>query len=104
MARRDISGTDIMLLGLHMPGPPMCQHKVNLLETPRACRRPAAPGLTVCALHADIIAKRGKIEVHQGGFCVVCAAPARSYDFGTARIALCRPHGIVLSRAIREGR
>jgi hypothetical protein len=104
-----------MAAGLGFKPPPegtdMCQHKVawangggTLLETPRACKRAAAPGLSVCALHAYIIAKRGKIEVHQGGFCVVCAAPARSYDFGTVRIALCRPHGIVLSRAIREGR
>lgn len=91
---------------------PMCQYLVaydtngRLYERPRPCKRAAAPSAIFCGRHAQIASKRPAVNVREGGFCVWCAEPARSFvdPVSGVTIALCRPHGLSLARAIREGR
>jgi hypothetical protein len=73
-------------------------------HAPRPCRRAAKAGGSLCGLHAAIERKSAKVVGVDGGFCVGCAEPARSYVVGGSRVALCAAHGKALAKAIREGR
>lgn len=76
-------------------GTAMCTHRVAWdgvakLERPRPCARPAKEN-GLCGLHLWIAAKGCRFAVSDGGFCVVCAAPAATYiDKGTGvRVSFC---------------
>jgi len=87
----------------------MCQYPVvygtfGLLHRPRPCARAARKGERYCGRHAQIAAKVPHVEVRDGGFCVWCGQPGRSYTADRVTIPLCEKHGRALARAIREGR
>jgi hypothetical protein len=91
------------------PGTPMCQHLVvygpyGRLPEPRPCKRAAEGDSPYCVRHQQIAEKTPPIEVREGGFCVACAMPGRSYVLNGVTISLCETHGRSLERAIREGR
>lgn len=93
------------------PGTPMCQYPVAYdtaagvpLERPRACTRAALAGEKFCGGHKGTASRWAPIEVRDGGFCVWCAEPGRSFVADGVTIALCKRHAKSLGRAIREGR
>lgn len=96
--------------GFRTPSPStrMCKrlvvHDGTRLVRPRPCKRPSIDGSFYCGLHARIVARTPALEVRDGGFCVWCGGPARSYKCELVTISLCTFHGRALARAIREGR
>jgi hypothetical protein len=86
---------------------PACAYLVTWttkgLVAPRPCTQRAKGG-PYCGLHALVAARVRAITVHDGGWCVWCAAPARAYVRDGVTIALCAACSRALSRAIREGR
>jgi hypothetical protein len=90
-------------------GATMCAHLVayafdGRLPEPRPCKRAAKSGSTYCGLHQRMVAKVPHVEIREGGYCVWCAQPGRSYIVDRVRITLCAAHGRALERALREGR
>lgn len=82
------------------PGTPMCQGLVRntidgRLRAPRPCRRAAKPDSCYCGVH-----KKSDVEVNEGGFCVWCGQPGRSYICDRVTIALCGKHGKALARVL----
>ncbi len=92
------------------PGTPMCAYLVvhdatlGQLIKPRPCKRPAGHDSPYCGVHQMVALRVPQIEVRDGGFCVWCGQPAKSYVCDRVTIALCVRHGKALSRALREGR
>lgn len=87
----------------------MCEHLVahgplGRLPAPRPCKRAAVEGSSYCARHGQIARRTPPADVRDGGFCVACAIPGRSYVLEGITIALCEAHGRALARAITEGR
>lgn len=76
----------------------------GLMKAPRPCKRAAAAGTDYCRRHGNMVARSPQVEVRDGGFCVWCGEPARSYVVDRVTVALCRSHGRAIARAIREGR
>ena len=90
-------------------GTPMCGYLVahgleGRLSEPRPCKRAAKTDSPYCGLHQRVAAMVLHVEVRDGGFCLGCAQPGRSYVIGGVTLALCAAHGRALERALREGR
>jgi hypothetical protein len=88
----------------------MCRYLVAydglglLLDGPRPCKRAARDGEPYCGLHQLVATRVAHVEVRDGGYCVWCGQPGRSYTVDRVTITLCELHGRALGRALREGR
>lgn len=107
----DRSGQTRPMRGFRPPPPDarMCHYLVahgtsGLLDEPRPCKRTATHDSPYCGLHTRIAAKVPHVEVRDGGYCVWCGQPGRSYVADRVTISLCTTHGRALERALREGR
>ena len=67
---------------------------------PRPCKCRARAGEPYCGRHALLAKRYREVIVRDGGFCIGCASPARSYLVGGVTIALCGECGKALRRAI----
>ena len=84
------------------PGTPMCRFLVTWesdgrLDKARHCRRKAQDGTSYCGLHAKMVTD---IETSDGGWCVFCAKPGRTYTCDRVSLALCASHQKALTRAL----
>lgn len=93
-----------------LAGTVMCAYLVvwdamqGRLPEPRPCKRAAHTDSPYCGLHKRVAARVLHVEVRDGGFCIGCSQPGRSYVLGGVTIPLCAAHGRALERALREGR
>jgi hypothetical protein len=74
---------------------PVIYGTLGMLSEPRPCKRDAVEG-PYCAQHARVAKRRPVLRVHDGGFCIWCAAPGRTYARDGVQLALCGPCGNAL--------
>ena len=90
-------------------GTVMCSYLVvygfeGLLPEPRPCKRAAQTDSPYCGRHKIVAERTPQVEVRDGGFCIGCSQPGRSYVINGVTIPLCAAHRRALERALREGR
>lgn len=84
----------------------MCSYLVvyglagKLIEL-RPCKRAARSDSPYCGFHRRVAARTPAVEVRDGGDCVWCGQPGRSYVVDRVTIPLCGAHGQALARVIR---